>query len=139
MDPWLPFFHLFPIIGAGATWFGWKQYRRYRIMLRTWARVDGVIVNRERHDGEDTTWAAVYEYEFASRRLTGTSSVSVGDKDYFRTGGRLTILVDPLDPTQSDVLNRHLFWAQVFPLILGLCFLLGGGFFSFALIAGWVK
>jgi hypothetical protein len=139
VDPWLPFFHLFPIIGAAATWFGLKHFRNCRDRLRTWARVDGIIVNRQRQEGEGTTWAPVYEYEYAGTKHVGTGKVSVGDREFYRVGATLTILVDPHHPTSSEVLDKYFTHMQYAPLVLGLAFLLGGGFFSVAMIAGWVK
>lgn len=139
MDPWLPFFHVFPLIGAGLTWYGFGQLVEHRRRLRAWTRLEAVIVNRQRVESEGTTWAPVFEYEVAGRRHIATSAVSVGDRDIYKTGARIPVLVDPRDPQRNVVLDRHHATMRLIPLGLGLSFLLGGSCFSVAMLAGWIS
>jgi len=118
-----------PLIGAGITLpcalYGWTMRRR----LRTWRRVDGIVVGKVQGDSAAaapvnamSVLVIAYEFDGVSRQLTSSSAF----RDPPRDGSRIPVLVNPRNPEEACHFGRR-FLSQVYvPLGFGLFFFAAG-------------
>jgi hypothetical protein len=133
---WLNLFHLFPIIGIALTILGILFLNRTRRRFKEWKWSKAQVVSLGESMGEEVTcYYPKYNYEVMGVTYEGRGSVASSSPRY-QVGEEITIIVNPHNPSQSDVYNREVLYFSAIPLIMGLLFLLIGSVVSYLILSG---
>lgn len=137
MDNWqLYIVLLFPIAGLALTVFGVRYLRRTIKRSNEWERLKVQVQGLgERTSSEGTTlYYPKYEYEMKGIKYQGKGSVASASPQY-KVGSEIMIMTNPLNPSESDVINRTLILMSAIPLIMGVLILLVGSVCSYFVLS----
>jgi hypothetical protein len=133
---WLNLFHIFPIMGIALTVFGilFLNRTRKRFKQWKWSRARVVGLGESLSEGA-TCYYPKYNYELMGTKYAGSGSVASSSPRY-QVDDEITIIVNPQNPSQSEVYNREVIFFSAIPLIMGLLFLLIGSVVSYLILSG---
>jgi hypothetical protein len=97
---------VFLVVGAVFSLFGYSNLVSKRKKRATWLTVEGSVVNfaEELGDHGRTLSAPIYQYTIDGEQYTATSKIRSFPPRY-KIGDRITIVVNPTRPNDSDIMD----------------------------------
>jgi hypothetical protein len=131
---------MFLVGGAVFSLLGYSNLVSTRKKRATWISAEGSVVDfaEELGDKGRTLYAPVYQYTINGKQYSATSKIASAPPRY-KVGDRITIVVNPTRPNDSDVMDSSISIFTYGMLAVGVLLLAVGIFIAWLASTGEMK
>jgi hypothetical protein len=139
MGPWM-LAGLFVLVGGIFTALGYANLKSVRRKRESWVAVPAKVVSLAEVPGDKgrTLYAPVYAYWAGNAEHTVTATISSSPARY-KVGDDLQVLVDPVNPAESELLDRTTAIFTWGLMAVGLFTLAIGGLVLWLVVTGQLR
>ena len=131
---------MFLVGGVVFAFLGYSNLVSTKKKRETWIAAEGSVVDlaEELGDKGRTLYAPVYQYTFDGRQYSATSKISSAPPRY-KVGDRITIMVNPARPNDSEVMDSQISIFTYGMFAAGVLLLVVGIFIAWLALTGQMK